>query len=185
MRCKLCRVDEDRNYGMVIFLERSTHYHGVSACSYSHCTGYSPREACPSCRAPIVATKPTDFFSSYAFLLHSLYEATEDKIGMADSVALDDIARSLSPGSEWLEMARKRPRSRLASIDGVSGDNRHACRTPHMVVQGHCQIFVGRDADRAISGTVIPDRLNPDSHLATEFDSSILCRIHDCILYRE
>lgn len=60
----------------------------------------SPRDACPSCSAPIVATNPTDFFSPYAWLLHSLYAATVDKIWIepldcfaGNALWLEDMAR--------------------------------------------------------------------------------------------
>ena len=43
-----------------------------------------PRERCPSCRAPIVATKPTDLFALNASSLHFLYAETVVKMGMSD-----------------------------------------------------------------------------------------------------
>ena len=52
-----------------------------------------PRDRCPSCRAPIVGTNPTDFLASKACFLHSRYAEFVANIGIDEAFKfeLEDI----------------------------------------------------------------------------------------------
>jgi hypothetical protein len=55
-----------------------------------------PRDRCPSCRAPIVGTNPTDFPALNACFLHSRYAEFVANKGIdegGNSFVLDDILR--------------------------------------------------------------------------------------------
>ena len=55
-----------------------------------------PRDRCPSCRAPIVGTNPTDFPASNACFLHFLNAEFVANKGIdegGNSVVLDDMLR--------------------------------------------------------------------------------------------
>ena len=123
MRRELRGVDEYRHYCQVVFRERTAYCLAHAAFRWHlldmvTIVSYSPRDKCPSCNAPIVGTNPTLFFSSYALLLHSLFEAMVGKRGMLDGGSSVDMfrrrGRGVSPGRRAVD-----PRRRMQVSDRI------------------------------------------------------------------